>query len=101
MFYFGGMIRSMKVAMMADAYGKVCTPHISGSGLGYLYMMHFVSAIPNAGPYHEFKGFNKDLPFECSTSSLTSDEGVVTVPSGPGLGIEIDPRYISEHQIVR
>ena len=101
MFYFGGMIRSMKVAMMANAYGKVCTPHISGSGLGYLYMMHFVSAIPNAGPFHEFKGFNKDLPFECNTSPLTSDEGVVTVPSGPGLGIEIYPEYISSHQTVK
>ncbi|HOX74286.1 MAG TPA: mandelate racemase/muconate lactonizing enzyme family protein [Bacteroidales bacterium] len=100
MFYFGGMIRSMKVAMMAHAYGKICTPHISGSGLGYLYMMHFVSAIPNAGPYHEFKGFNRDLPFECSTSPLTSDEGVVTVPSGPGLGIEIDAKYLSGHEII-
>ena len=34
MFYFGGMIRSMKVANMAHAVGKKCVPHISGSGLG-------------------------------------------------------------------
>jgi L-alanine-DL-glutamate epimerase-like enolase superfamily enzyme len=101
MFYFGGMIRSMKVARMAEAFGKVCTPHISGSGLGYLYMMHFVSAIPNAGPYHEFKGFNEDLPFTCSTSSLSSNEGVVKVPSGAGFGINIDPIYISKHQVVK
>ena len=100
MFYFGGMIRSMRVARMAELFGKECTPHISGSGIGYLYMMHFVSAIPNAGPYHEFKGFNKELPFTCSTSSLSSDNGVVTVPSGPGLGIEIDPQYISKHKLV-
>jgi L-alanine-DL-glutamate epimerase-like enolase superfamily enzyme len=100
MFYFGGMIRSMKVARMAEALGNECTPHISGSGLGYLYMMHFVSAIPNAGPYHEFKGFNNDLPFTCSTSPLTSNEGVVKVPSGPGLGIEIDPAYIAKHHLV-
>jgi L-alanine-DL-glutamate epimerase-like enolase superfamily enzyme len=99
MFYFGGMVRSMKVARMAEAFGKQCTPHISG-GLGYLYMMHFVSAVPNAGPYHEFKGFEKELPFTCSTSPLTSDEGVVTVPTGPGLGIEIDPGYIARHQVV-
>lgn len=51
-FYFGGMVRSMKVARMAHALAQVCVPHISGSGLGYLYMMHFVSALPNAGPYH-------------------------------------------------
>jgi L-alanine-DL-glutamate epimerase-like enolase superfamily enzyme len=100
MFYFGGMIRSMKVARMAKVSDKECTPHISGSGLGYLYMMHFVSAIPNAGPYHEFKGFNKELPFTCSTSSLSSNNGVVTVPSGPGLGIEIDPQYIGKHKLV-
>jgi L-alanine-DL-glutamate epimerase-like enolase superfamily enzyme len=101
MFYFGGMIRSMKVSRMANAYGKQCTPHISGSGLGYLYMMHFVSAIPNPGPFHEFKGFNNELPFECKTSTLSSDDGVVTVPSGAGLGIEIDPGYVAKHQIVK
>jgi L-alanine-DL-glutamate epimerase-like enolase superfamily enzyme len=101
MFYFGGMIRSMKVARMAEVCAKRCTPHISESGLGYLYMMHFVSAIPNAGPYHEFKGFNNDMPFVCKTSSLSSNDGVVTVPTGPGLGIEIDPGYIAKHQIVK
>jgi L-alanine-DL-glutamate epimerase-like enolase superfamily enzyme len=101
MFYFGGMIRSMKVARMAGAFGKVCTPHISGSGLGYLYMMHFVSAITNAGPFHEFKGFNDELPFVCKTSSLSSENGVVTVPSGAGLGIDIDPGYIDRHQVVK
>lgn len=100
-FYFGGMIRSMKVARMAEAFGKACTPHISGNGIGYLYMMHFVSAVPNAGPFHEFKGFNKELPYECKTSKLESNGGVVTVPSGPGLGIEIDPDYISKHKIVK
>jgi L-alanine-DL-glutamate epimerase-like enolase superfamily enzyme len=100
MFYFGGMIRSMKVARMAAAFEKVCTPHISGTGLGYLYMMHFVSSIPNAGPYHEFKGFNNELPFECKTSPLSSNDGIVTVPTGPGLGIDIDPEHIAKHKIV-
>jgi L-alanine-DL-glutamate epimerase-like enolase superfamily enzyme len=100
MFYFGGMIRSMKVALMAHAEGLICTPHISGSGLGYLYMMHFVSAIPNAGPYHEFKGFNKKIPLECNTSSLKSINGIVEVPSGSGLGVDLDPDFTSKHKKV-
>ncbi len=101
MFYFGGMVRSMKVALMAHAFGKQCTPHISG-GFGYLYMMHFISAIPNAGPYHEFKGFNTRLPFVCKTSSLlSSDDGMITVPTGSGLGIEIDAGYIAKHRVVK
>ena len=100
LYYFGGFIRSMKVARMAEAMGKVHTPHISG-GLGYLYMIHFVSAIPNAGPYHEFKGLSDDVPFECKTSSLKTENGVVVVPTGPGSGIEIDPAFIKKHTLVR
>ncbi|MFW6157512.1 MAG: enolase C-terminal domain-like protein, partial [Balneolaceae bacterium] len=99
-FYFGGMIRSMKVARMAEATGKECIPHISGSGLGYLYMMHFVSALPNAGPYHEFKGFNTDLPMELPTSSSKTEDGKVKVPTGPGLGVEIDPDFIQKHKVI-
>lgn len=102
MFYFGGMVRCMRVARMAAAFGKPCIPHISSTGLGYLYMMHFVSAIPNSGPYHEFKEFNNDLPYECPTSSLRSnDEGIIKVPTGPGLGVTIDPAYVAKHTVVK
>lgn len=99
-YYFGGMIRSMKVARMAEVLGKACTPHIS-SGLGYLYMMHFISAVPNAGPYHEFKGYSKEVPFECKTSTLLSDNGDIKVPTGPGSGIDIDPDFIKKHEVVK
>ncbi|WP_372947975.1 mandelate racemase/muconate lactonizing enzyme family protein [Mariniphaga sp.] len=99
-FYFGGMIRSMKVARMAAVKNMECTPHISGSGLGYLYMMHFVSAVPNAGPYHEFKGFNNEIPLTCSTSDLVSHGGVVKVPSGPGMGVELDAGFVRKHKVV-
>ena len=101
MFYFGGMIRSMQVARMAHAFGKQCIPHISSTGLGYVYMMHFVSAIPNSGPYHEFKEFNNDLPWHCPTSSLRSDaNGVIQVPTGPGFGVDIDPDFLKKATVV-
>lgn len=99
-YYFGGMIRSMKVARMAEVYGKKITPHIS-DGLGFLYMMHFVSAIPNAGPYHEFKGYDKDVTFECKTSTLLSVNGDIKVPTGPGFGIDIDPDFVKKHEVVK
>ena len=101
MFYFGGMIRSMKVARMAAAFGKVCTPHITGDALGYLYMMHFISAIPNAGPYHEFKGFELDVPVTCKTSSLKTEDGLFKVPVGPGLGVDIEPAFLKKHKVIR
>ena len=100
-FYFGGMIRAMKGARMANAFGKSCTPHMTGGDLGFLYMMHFVSALPNALPYHEFKGFKTDVVFECKTSALQSVNGMVKVPTGPGLGVDIDPDFIKKHELVK
>src|SRR5262245_10673907 len=100
LYYFGGFIRSMRVARMSAALGKVHTPHIS-DGLGYLYMVHLVSAIPNAGPHHEFKGLDDTVPFECKTSTLRTEGGVVTVPTGPGSGIEIDPAFIRKHAVLK
>ena len=99
-FYFGGMIRCMKVARMAAARGYVCTPHISGTGLGYIYMMHFVSAIPNAGPYHEFKGVGEEVPFECATSTLVPQDGILHLPRGTGSGVVIDPEFVAKHKVV-
>lgn len=99
-YYFGGMIRSMKVARMAGTLGKSCTPHMSGGGLGYLYMMHFVSALPNAMPHHEFKGLATNVQFYCPSSPLKVVDGKIKVPTGPGLGVVFDPQYVSRHQRV-
>jgi len=100
-YYFGGMIRSMKVARMAQAFGKACTPHMSGGGLGYLYMIHFVSALPNASAHHEFKGLRTNVKFECKTSPLSVVDGQIKVPTGPGLGVEIAPDFIAKHEAVK
>ena len=100
-FYFGGYIRSMKVARMAEAFGKTCVPHMSGGDMGYLYDIHFVSALPNAGPHHETHGLSTHVPFECSTSTLEIVDGKIKVPTGPGLGIDIDPEFIKKHQVVK
>jgi len=93
--YHGGFIRSMRVARMAHAAGLLCTPHMSGSGLGYLDAAHFASCIPNPVPFTEFKG-DTDIPVSSETSSLKCENGLVRVPSGPGFGITIDPAYIRE-----
>jgi L-alanine-DL-glutamate epimerase-like enolase superfamily enzyme len=93
--YYGGFIRSMRVARMAHAAGLLCTPHMSGSGLGYLDAAIFAGCIPNPVPFTEFKG-DPDIPVSSETSSLKCENGVIRVPSGPGFGITIDPAFIRE-----
>jgi L-alanine-DL-glutamate epimerase-like enolase superfamily enzyme len=98
-YYFGGLIRSMKVARMAHAFGKTIVPHMSGGGLGYLYNIQFISAVPNAGEHHEFKSLRTNVRFECKTSPLKVINGRIKVPTGPGFGVEIDPEWVKKHQL--
>jgi L-alanine-DL-glutamate epimerase-like enolase superfamily enzyme len=93
LFYFGGMIRSLRVARMAEAASLECTPHMSGSGLGFLYAAHFASFAPAHGPHQEYKGTD-ELPVSSPTAPLRAERGVVKVPSGPGLGVVFDPAFV-------
>jgi L-alanine-DL-glutamate epimerase-like enolase superfamily enzyme len=99
-YYFGGLTRCVKVGRMAAAFGKSIVPHMSGGGLGFLYNLHLVSVLPNAGKHHEFKGLDTHVPFVCKTSPLRVVHGSIRVPTGPGLGVDIDPDFIRKHQPV-
>ena len=100
-YYFGGMIRSMKVALMAHAFGKEFIPHMSGGGLGFLYNTILVSAAPNAGEHHEFKGLDTNVIYECPTSPLLVIDGKIKAPTGPGMGVNFDPDFVKKHEIVK
>jgi L-alanine-DL-glutamate epimerase-like enolase superfamily enzyme len=100
-YYFGGLIRSMKVARMAAAFGKSIVPHMSGGGLGFLYNIQFVSAVPNAGEHHEFKSFQTNVRYECKTAEMKVVDGKIKVPTGPGFGAELDPDWVRKHQPVK
>jgi len=84
--YYGGMIRSVRVARMAQVAKMPTTVHISG-GFGFMYMLHFASCVPDIGRYQEYKlGTEKfgswfDPP-------ISVKDGKMTVPSGPGVGIK-------------
>ena len=96
LFYFGGFVRSIRVARMAAAAGMPCTPHMSDGGLGYLYVAHYASCVANAGPFQEYKGRDDSLPVSSETAPLTSVNGFLKVPTGPGLGVTIDPAFIAK-----
>lgn len=98
--YFGGFCRSLKVARMAALAGKDCTPHMSGGGLGYLYVAHFASIVENCGAHQEYKGEDDVLPVSSDSSSLKSEKGILKVPTGPGLGVTIDPGFLSKATVV-
>ena len=83
--YYGGMIRSMRVANMADLAGLPTTVHISG-GFGFIYMLHFGSRTKDIGRYQEYKR-NIERYRDWFDPKLTIRNGKLSVPEGPGVGI--------------
>jgi L-alanine-DL-glutamate epimerase-like enolase superfamily enzyme len=86
LYYYGGMVRSLRVARMAQVAKMPTTVHISG-GFGFVYMLHFSSVVPDVGKYQEYKlGTEKygawfDPP-------ISVKDGKMTIPTGPGVGIK-------------
>jgi L-alanine-DL-glutamate epimerase-like enolase superfamily enzyme len=93
--YNGGFIRAARVARMARAVKMPITPHNTQTGASSCNIIQFASAIPNIGPYMEypFRGKVQNEPW--FAPHFVIRDGAIDVPPGPGLGIEIDPKFLA------
>lgn len=66
---------------MAERAGMAVTPHVSGGFTSYNALL-FCSVIPNAGHYHEYKGFGELGDYV--NGGLAIKDGRVRIPGGPG-----------------
>ena len=83
--YYGGLIRSTRVARMAALAGMPTTVHISG-GFGFIYMLLFAAITPAIGRYQEYKrGIEKYRDW--FTPALEIRDGKMSIPQGPGCGV--------------
>ena len=89
--YYGGMIRSVRVARMADVANMPTTVHLSG-GFGFVYMLHFASCVRDPGKYQEYK-LGTEKYGDWFDPPITVRDGKMSVPTGPGVGIK-DPAAV-------
>lgn len=93
--YNGGYIRATRVARMAAEAGMTVMPHMSGSGVGYVDVLHFASCTPNIGGFQEYKG-SLSRTGQWYDPPLRLKDGAINVPVGPGLGLRSDLEIIRE-----
>lgn len=96
----GGITELREIARLAQSFGKRVAPHHGGGGIGTIAHLHLVAAWPHApylellheppiGSYRHRLAIFRDAP--------TVDEaGEMSVPQGPGLGVEIDPDLVAD-----
>ncbi len=95
--YVGGFTRAWRVARLAQAAGKLVVPHSSHLSLITLFSLHFMSAIPNAGPVVEFSIEEDVNTGEALYSPLLKVvAGKVKIPDGPGWGVKINPAWLEK-----
>lgn len=90
--YYGGLIRSTRVASMAELAGMPTTVHISG-GFGFIYMLHFASYTRDIGLYQEYKR-NIERYRDWFDPPLRIEDGTLVVPRGLGVGITSIPNVL-------
>ena len=91
LFYYGGLIRSIRVARMADVAGLPIMPHLSG-GFGFVYQLHYCSCIPKISRWQEYKQ-GVETYGQWFDPPLKTTDSAINVPTGPGTGI-VDPKGI-------
>jgi len=93
----GGITQQRKIAVLAEAYNVPIAPHCTASFLGIAASLHVVSSIPNF-LIHEFYPDNYGFNPKGFTSMAweLDQEGYIGLPSGPGLGVEVNEKFLEE-----
>jgi D-galactarolactone cycloisomerase len=86
----GGITEVMRIAVLADAFGAITTPHISiGSPVHFAASLQCAAAIPNFQIMEHWIG---DNPLNAlSPDARPPQNGHRTVTNSPGLGITVEP----------
>jgi L-alanine-DL-glutamate epimerase-like enolase superfamily enzyme len=86
----GGISGSMRVGLLADAFGLECTPHNWGNTLDLALHFHLELALPNAAWFEvPFPPELSDHPY-FDYKFRPDQDGYIHAPTEPGLGYPID-----------
>jgi L-alanine-DL-glutamate epimerase-like enolase superfamily enzyme len=92
----GGVSELRKLFALASAHNVTVMPHSFYDGPGLLAGIH-VNAALGRGSLVEWRYF--DLEARLYGDTVLPLEGAITVPTGPGLGVEPDPDVIRRYRV--
>ena len=102
----GGLSEAVRIADMADTWHLRCMPHVWGSGIALAAALQFLAMIPPCPP-----SLNPQEPLleldrspnifreELDKNRYELQNGIVTIPDRPGLGVEINRNLLEKHRI--
>jgi D-galactarolactone cycloisomerase len=94
----GGLSECKKIADMAEAFGIRYNPHVWGTGIAIAASLQLLAVLPAHTPLSlapvepmlEFDRTEHPIRQSLLVQPIEHTKGIVRVPDGPGLGIEVD-----------
>ena len=102
----GGISAARDVAVLAQANGVMVNPHVWGSAIAQAASLQLLAWLPvthhslfAAEPILEYDLSSHPFRQDLVTEPVSMQSGVVQVPNGPGLGIEVRMDTIEQHRV--
>lgn len=99
----GGLTEAKKIITLADIHQVRLVPHVWGTNVAMAAALHFHAIIPPTPPAHEARSphFEFDQTHNPFRNAIVAEpiehhQGIIKVPEGPGLGIEIIPEALAQ-----
>ncbi len=98
----GGISECRRIGAMAEAYDVALAPHCPLDAIAFASCIQLDAATPNAFiqeqsvDIHDAGKTNIHMNFLKNMDAFGYDDGFVRLPDGPGLGVEVDERFVIE-----
>lgn len=89
----GGLSEARKIAALAEIYNARVAPHNYGSALATVTAAHLATCIPNFMMLECFPDYAHEPEYHPVINAPLEDqvsEGLMPIPEGPGLGVDLD-----------
>jgi L-alanine-DL-glutamate epimerase-like enolase superfamily enzyme len=96
--YNGGLTPLKKTASLCEAFGLKCEIHANSNPLMNAANLHVICSIKNCD-FYEIIMAEELMEFGVKDGIEIDNAGYAHVPKGPGLGLEVDWKYIDAHTI--
>ncbi len=101
----GGITEMQRICAMANACGIQVNPHVWGSPVMIAATLHLAATLPPCPPAHNAQPYMQEpvMEFDRTPSAIRQQlcavpfdqrDSFVRVPTGPGLGIEVDEQVV-------
>ncbi|MDP1868851.1 MAG: mandelate racemase/muconate lactonizing enzyme family protein [Bradyrhizobium sp.] len=103
----GGLSECKKIADIAEAFGVRYNPHVWGTGIAIAASLQLLAVLPSQTP-HSLAPLEPMLEFDRTEHPIRQSlllqpiehvKGIVQVPGGPGLGIDVDRDMLARFAI--